>query len=57
MEMPPLGAEITPADGMVFAGICTYNPVLLYLQIDSAAAAAVITYGHDTVHGNIFSGS
>ncbi len=57
MEMPALGTEISLADGVAFAGVCTYYPVVLYLEIDSAAAAAVIANGHDAVHGNTFSGS
>jgi len=56
MEMPAFGTEVAPADGMAFTGICPNNPIFIYLQIDSATAAAVIAYGHDSVHENDFSG-
>jgi hypothetical protein len=50
--MPSLGAEITPGNRMVTTWIRADDPVPVNLEVHTAAAAAVITDGHDIMHRN-----
>jgi hypothetical protein len=51
--MPSLGTEISPGNGMISAGIGSCNSALVNPEVHTAAAAAVVTDGHDVVHGPV----
>jgi len=53
MEVPALGAEIATTDGVASAGIRAHYMILFDTKINSAAAAAIVTDGHDILHKSL----
>jgi hypothetical protein len=50
VKMPPLYTEIMARYRVVFAGAAAVHPVVVYMQVDPAAAAAIDTGSQDVFH-------
>ena len=50
-DMPPLDAEIVAGNRMITAGRGTENPAVFYMQVQTAAAAAISAGGKNVLHG------
>ena len=48
--MPTFRTKVAATDGMVFAGVRTNYLFVFNRKVDTAAATAVVTNGHDIIH-------